>query len=214
MSNPNDEVRDAILRHLYGVHQKARSPKTAGLLISELTKALKPLGHKQQAVASNLDYLVQKMWVREVIEQRSFTTGRGTTQNSERRTYKISDTGIDHLEAASVYQRTDIGGHINITNIHGVTVVGEGNVVNTTFADLSRVLTELQQAVLQCPRIDDESKLSASADIDSLRAQLQKATPDTGIIKMLWGNVEKIAAVGGVIDLFHKAATYIQPLLK
>ena len=102
MANPNDSARDAVLRHLYAVHQKARSPKTAGLLISELVRALKPDGYKQQEIASNLDYLVQKGWVREVIEQRSFTTRRGTTQSAERRTYKISDSGIDRLEAASM----------------------------------------------------------------------------------------------------------------
>src|SRR6266852_6651154 len=57
MSNPNDAVRDAILRHLYSVHTKARSPKSAGLKITELGKALKPL--KLQEVGSNLDYLVR-----------------------------------------------------------------------------------------------------------------------------------------------------------
>ena len=74
MANPNDAVRDAVLRHLHETHKKARSPKTAGLMISELTKGLKPKGYKQQEIASNLDYLVQKGWVREVVEQRSFTT--------------------------------------------------------------------------------------------------------------------------------------------
>src|SRR5271165_4713598 len=104
MANPNDAIRDFVLRHLYATHQKARSPRTAGLLISDLTKALKPLGYKQQVVASNLDYLVQKGWVREVVDQRSFTTPRGTPQSAERRTYKISDSGIDRLESASMYK--------------------------------------------------------------------------------------------------------------
>src|SRR5271155_5300324 len=122
MSNPHDTVRDAILRHLYNVHSKARSPKSAGLKITELTKALKPQGLKLQAVASNLDYLVQKGWVREVIEKRTFTTPRGTAQQAEKRTYKISDSGIDRLEAASLYKAAPAGTHINISNIHGVTV--------------------------------------------------------------------------------------------
>lgn len=93
--------------------------------------------------------------MREVIEQRSFTTRRGTTQSAERRTYKISDSGIDRLEAASMYQRSEVASHINITNIRGVTVLGDGNVVNTTFADLSRVLNDLKQAVLREPLIKD-----------------------------------------------------------
>jgi hypothetical protein len=214
MNNPNDAIRNAILRHLYGVHQKARSPRSAALLISELSKALKSEGYKQQDVASNLDYLVQKGWVREVVEERKFTTPKGTTQSAERITYKISDAGIDRLEAASTYQRSSVGPHINITNIHGVTVVGEGNVVNTTFTDLSRVLTDMKQAVLNEAKLKDEAKLDIVADIDSLQAQLQKPEPQKPIIQALWSGIEKIATVGGVVDFVHRAAELIQPLLK
>ena len=95
MPNPHDIARDFILRHLYLIHERARSPKTAGLKITDLARALKPKGFKLQEVASNLDYLVQKGWVREVVETRTFTTPRGTTQQAEKRSYKISDSGID-----------------------------------------------------------------------------------------------------------------------
>jgi len=214
MANPNDVVRDAILRHLHAVHRKARSPKSAGLLISELSKALKANGYKQQEVASNLDYLVQKGWVKEVIEHRSFTTKGGTTQSAERRTYKISDSGIDRLEAASMYQRSEVGSRINITNVRGVTVVGDGNVVNTTFTDLSRVLADLKQAVLQEPKIEDRQRLDLAADIDSLEAQLQKPEPQKSVVQTLWSTIEKTAAIGGAIGVLHRAAELIQPLLK
>jgi hypothetical protein len=196
------------------VHKKARSPRSASLLVSELTKALKPLGYKQQDVASNLDYLVQKGWVRQIVEDRKFTTPRGTTQSAERVTYKISDTGIDRLEAASTYQRTAVVPHVNITNIRGVTVVGDGNVVNTTFTDLSRVLTDMKQAVLHEPGLKDDQKLDIVADIDSLQAQLQKPEPQKSVIRALWSGVEKVAAVGGVIELAHRASELLQPLLK
>jgi hypothetical protein len=214
MSNPHDTIRDAILRHLYRVHSKARSPKTAGLKITELTRALKPQGLKQQAVASNLDYLVQKGWVREVIEKRTFTTPKGTTQQAEKRTYKISDSGIDRLEAASLYEATPAGTHINISNIHGVTVIGEGNVVNATFTDLSRVLSDTKNAVLAEPLLSEGQKLEAVADIDSLQAQLQKPDPDKSVVQRLWSGIEKVAAVGGVIEFVRRAAELIQPLLR
>jgi hypothetical protein len=183
-------------------------------MIRELTTALKSKGYKQQEIASNLDYLVQKGWVREVIEQRSFTTPRGTTQHSERRSYKISDSGIDRLEAASTYRRSEMESRINITNIRGVTVVGDGNVVNTTFTDLSRVLTEMKPAVLNEPTLQDNQKLNVVADIDALQAQLQKPEPQKSVIQALWSGVEKVAAVGGVIELVHRASELIQPLLK
>ena len=57
---------------------------------------------------------------------------------------------------------------INITNIRGVAVVGDGNVVNTTFTDLSRVLTDMKQAVLNEPLLQDNQKLNVVADIDAL----------------------------------------------
>lgn len=108
MANPNDEIRDKILRHLYEVHRRARGPRGVGIGIRDLQTALRAQGVKQADLVANLDYLVQKGWVRETVEQRTFRTKGGTTQVSERRTYKISDIGIDKLEGASFYR--PIGG--------------------------------------------------------------------------------------------------------
>ena len=206
MLNPHDATRDAILRQLYVTHEKARSPKTSGLKIMELAQTLKPSGIKLQEVASNLDYLVQKGWVREVIEKRS--------QEAEKRSYKISDLGIDHLEAASLYQRRPVTPHINVSNIHGVTVIGDGNVVNTTFADLSRVLADTKTAILAEPQLTEAKKLEAIADVDSLQAQLQKPNPDRTVVQKLWSGIEKTAALGGIAEFIFKASELITPLLK
>lgn len=176
--NPDDQIRDAILRHLFVVHRAAKSPSKAAVGIRDLHFALRAEhGFKQQEVGSNLDYLVQKGWVTEVKIARSFTTNRGTTQNSEQVKYKISDVGLDKLQKASLFQKTPMNSGINITNIHGVTVVGDGNVVNTNFTDLSRVLNELKSEVQTNTTINDEQKLAVVADIDTLQAQLQKPQP-------------------------------------
>jgi|SRR5579884_1328172 hypothetical protein len=214
MSNPNDQIRDAILRHLYTVHRRARSPKSAAIGIRDLAAALKPNGYKQQEVASNLDYLIQKEWIREVVENRTFTTKRGTTQQAERRTYKISDVGIDRLEAASTYQRPATAAGINITNIKGVTVVGDRNVVNTQFTDLSHVLADMQKAVLSSPDLDDATKLGIAADIDTLQAQLQKPQPDKSVIKAMWSAIEKGVTAAGLVEYATKAAQLVSPLLQ
>lgn len=211
--NPNDHVRDEILRYLYEVHSKAKSPKSAGQGIRDLQKALRSHGYKQQVVASNLDYLIQKGWVREEVIERTFTTPRGTTQSSEKRRYKISDTGIDKLEAASTYQRPTMAEHVNITTINGVTVVGDGNVVNTAFTDLSQVLTDLRTAVLEVETLSDEEKLNVAADIDALQSQLQKPEPDRAIVGTLWKSIEASAAVAGVADLVERAGHLITPLV-
>jgi len=41
MSNPNDIIRDAILRHLYEIHKKARSPDSTAIGIRDLQRDLK-----------------------------------------------------------------------------------------------------------------------------------------------------------------------------
>lgn len=209
MGNPSDLVRDAILRYLYQIHKQARSPKSAGIGIRELAQALKSQGFKLQEVASNLDYLLQKGWVREVIQNRTFTTRAGTTQQAEKRSYKISDAGIDRLEAASMYQRSPAGSHINITNIQGVTVIGDGNVVNTTFAELSRTLQDIKTAVLASPSIEDGQKLEIIADIESLQSQLQKPSPSESVVRTLWEGIEKAVTAAGFADLVTKAASVV-----
>ncbi len=93
----NDEVRDLILRHLYESHRTDRGRTGGAQSIRDLQAAMRPHGLKQQDVGHNLDYLVQKGWVREVVSERKFTTPRGTTQSSEKVSYKISDTGIDRI---------------------------------------------------------------------------------------------------------------------
>lgn len=213
-ANPDDLIRDAILRHLHDVHRKAKSVKSAAILISTLQKSLKQShGFKQQEVASNLDYLVQKGWVREIVEDRSFRTKRGTEQSAQRRTYKISDTGIDRLQRASVFQRTNAAAGINITNIRGVTVIGDGNVVSAHYTDLSRALSELKSAVHSAPRLADEQKLSAIADIDALQAQLQKPEPNKSIVKLLWASIEKAVVAAGFVELVRNVELLVAPLL-
>src|SRR5687768_11985393 len=106
MANLNDEVRDAILRELYDVLQRAKSPQSAGVKIRDLQKSLKDKhDYKQQLVASNLEYLIQKGWAVKEVEDRSITTARGTQQPASKVTYKISAVGIDLMEGASTFQR-------------------------------------------------------------------------------------------------------------
>ena len=207
-----DACRDAIMRSLYLIHRKAKSPKSAAVGIRDLMKVMKPSGYKQQEVAHNLDYLIQKGWAKEVVINRTFTTPRGTTRATEQITYKISDVGIDLLESASVFQNPPIGTRINVTNIQGVTVVGDGNVVNTQFAELARALSELRSAGLVSPHLDDTSKLEFAADIDALESQLQKPNPDRDIAKSLWPRIEKAAIVANLGEFIVRIGTLIAPL--
>lgn len=211
--NENDVARDAILRTLESVHRRARSPRSAAIGIRDLQALLKRQGFRQQGVAANLDYLVQKGWVREVVVERTFTTAGGTRQSSAKVTYKISDIGLDKLEGASTYGRAPTAG-INITTISGVTVVGDGNVVNTTFAGAAAALTELRSQLLSAESIAEEDRLNAVADIDSLQGQLQKPSPAKEIVKSLWASVTAIATAAGFLDAAQKVSDSLGPLLR
>jgi hypothetical protein len=180
MANPNDIIRNAILRHLYELHRKARGISGVGTGIRDLWSAMKKLGYNQADVNSNLDYLLQKGWAREVIHKRTFNTPRGTAQETETKTYKISDIGIDRLEGASAFHKVESYSKINVTNINGVTVIGEGNVVNTQYTDLSRMLSDLEKAVAESAKLENEQKLDVLADISTIQSQLSKPKPNTG----------------------------------
>jgi hypothetical protein len=189
--NPKDAIRDAIIRYLYDRHSKARGPKAVAVKISDIQKEMKKSGYKQGETNSNLDYLIQKEWVREVVSQRTFTTPKGTTQQAESRTYKISDIGIDKLEEASVYSRPVPHPNINIVNVKGVTIIGDGNVVNTELTDLSRALKELEEGIIESPDFKDEEKLDIAADIGSLQSQISSPRPKKGLIQRIWQGIEK-----------------------
>jgi hypothetical protein len=209
-----DEIRDAILRHLYDVHRRAKSPRSASIGIQDLQRALKAkYGYKQQDVASDLDYLIQKGWAVEVVQERTFQTPGGTTRRAEKITYKISDLGIDHLQGASMYERPDLRPYVNITNVRGVTVVGDGNVVNAGFTDLSRVLKDLRTAVLASMSLNDPTKLNVAADIDTIQTQLQKPEPDRSIMRKAWEGIKAVVTVGELADLGMKAAALFGHLL-
>jgi hypothetical protein len=209
----NDEIRDLILRHMYDSHRTARGRSGGALRITDIQKAMRVHGLKQQEVGHNLDYLVQKGWIREVVQERAFTTARGTKQSAERVTFKISDVGIDRIEAASTYQRQSTMAGVNITNIHGVTIVGNDNVVNTLFTDLSRTLADARQLVLSSSTIPEPTKLDIVADIDTLQSQLQKPSPNRQVVSQVWAALQNVLNVAGLVELGVKIGALIRPLV-
>jgi len=213
MSNPNDKTRDAIIRHLYSVHQNARGPKGVAVGIRDIQKAMKILGYKQKEVNSNLDYLVQKGWVARSEERRTFTTPRGTAQESISTTYKISDVGIDRLEGASTYQIKEHYSQINITNIKGVTILGSGNVVNTELTDLCKILSEIENIISESDELSDEQKLNSIADIGAIQNQLSKPQPNRNIIKEAWAGIKEVVTAASFIELLGKIEDLIAPIL-
>jgi len=211
--NPDDDIRDKILRFLYERHKTTKGITKIPIGIRDLQSALKSsYGFKQHEVSSNLDYLIQVGWVKDVVRERSFKTPKGMELSQEQIRYKISDIGINHLEAGTMFRRADSSKNVNITNIHGVTIVGDGNIVNTQFTDLSRALDDLDQAVSQSADLTDAQKLDAAADLSTIRAQIAKQNPDKTIVTIAWKSLEGLATVATLAEAAHRVGELIAGL--
>jgi len=215
MAKRNDEIREAILKLLYEKHKRARSLKSARASMKELKDELKKLGLKEQEIVSNLDYLIQSRWIAVDAEESEFKTPKGFTKKRRKEYYRISDIGINYFEGPSQFQRVEksIAG-INITNIQGLTVVGDQNVVvNAQFLDLYKELSLLSEAIRKSDQLSDEEKLNYVKDIDTIKDQLSKPSPDKGIIKLAWEKLQPLATVAGIVSFFRQVAELIESLI-
>ena len=211
----NDEIRKIILEHLYRIHKKARSLKKARVSMKDLKKGLKERGLREQEIIRNLDYLIQSGWVTVEREETEFKTPKGFTRKQVKEYYKISDTGINYFEGPSEFQRVakSFSG-INITNIQGVTVVGDQNVVvNTQYLDLYRRLSLLSEAVRNSAQLTDKEKLEYVMEIETIKDQLAKPSPDKNIIKLAWEKLKPLATISGIMTFFKQVAEIIGGLL-
>jgi hypothetical protein len=214
VTNPDDDVRDKLLRFLYERHKSSKGIGKIAIGIRDLQKEMKArFGLKQADVTSNLDYLIQVGWVREVVRERTFKTKRGMELSQEQVKYKISDIGINHLQAGTMFKRPDSFGSINITNVQGVTVVGEGNVVNANLTDLSRALDELDRAIGAAKELTDAQKLDAVGDLSTIRTQIAKQNPNKQIIKTAWESLQGLATVATLAEAAHKVGGIIAGLI-
>ena len=212
--NPDDEIRDKILRFLHKRHKTTKGITKIPIGIRDLQREMKSkFGLQQHEVSSNLDYLIQVGWVKEVVRERNFKTAGGMELSQEQTKYKISDIGINHIESATMFKRRESAASVNITNIQGVTVVGDGNVVNTQFTDLARALDELDKAIAETRELTDLQKLDAAADLSTIRMQIAKQQPSKTIIETAWESLEGIATIATLVDAAHRVGVLIAGFL-
>ncbi|MEM4521408.1 MAG: hypothetical protein QXF23_06785 [Candidatus Bathyarchaeia archaeon] len=211
----DDEIRKAILEYLYRVHREARSLKKARVSMKELKRHFRMRGLKEQEIVRNLDYLIQSGWVIIEKEETEFKTPRGFVKKQVKPYYKISDLGINYFAGPSEFQRVSKSfSGINITNVQGVTVIGEQNVVvNTQFLDLYRRLSLLSEAVRNSTQLSDKEKLEYVAEIETIKDQLAKPSPDKNILKLAWDKLKPLATVSGIVSFFKQVAELIGGLL-
>jgi hypothetical protein len=218
--NPNDEIRETILRYFYARNQNATSrfgKKGSAVKMSDVKKELKAeQGLKQQAVVSNLNYLLDRDWVEEIAETKQYTPrGGNMAVPSTTRYYQVTAKGIDRIEGGSSFEPRERYAGINVQATgQNVITLGDGNVVQTEFRQLHTELRDLKEAVTASSEISDAEKLDVSIDLETIMDQLARSNPDTTIIGRAWKRtVEALSAASGLSTLLEKVGPYVAPLL-
>lgn len=215
--NPNDEIRRQILRYFYDRNDAATSrtgKKGSAVKISDVKRELKARhGLKQQQVMANLTYLIHNGWVNPIEIEKTVNV-RGGTVPSTTTYYQITAKGIDKIEGGSQFEPQERYSGINITATgSNVITLGDGNVVNAEFTDLHAELNELKSSISRSPDLEEAEKLDFAADLESIKDQLAKTTPNRSIIALLWTGLERVATVSGVTDAYYRVVPLIGSLL-
>lgn len=215
--NPNDIIRQQILKYFYDRNASATSrygKKGSAVKISNAKRELKQLHDlTQQQVMSNLTYLIDQGWIK-TFEIEKTVQVKGGTIPSTVTWYEIAAPGIDKIEGESEFQPPSRYPGINITaSGENVITLGDGNIVNVHYEQLHRELSSLKQAVSECDSLSDDQKLDIAVDLESIKDQLAKQTPNKTIIHQLWSGIEKVVTAAGLAEFVLKIAPLIAGLL-
>jgi hypothetical protein len=112
-----------------------------------------------------------------------------------------------------MFKKPQAASHVNITNVQGVTVVGDGNIVNAEFTELAHLLDELDQAIADSQQLTDEQKLDAAGDIATIRAQVAKKNPEPGLIRGAWEGLKALPVLGNAAEAVVTVGKLLSDLL-
>jgi hypothetical protein len=215
--NPNDQIRQQILRYFYDRNACATSrmgKKGSAVKISDVKSELKDKYQlKQQQVMANLTYLIDNGWVKTVSVEKTVRVKGGTVPQVTT-FYEITAKGIDKIEGGSQFEPKERYAGINITATgRNIITLGDGNVVNAEFSDLHSALDELKDSITATNDLDEIEKLNLAVDVESIKDQLAKPDPNKTFVGHLWAGLQKVAILSGVAGAYDKVAFLIQGLL-
>jgi hypothetical protein len=216
--NPNDQIRQQILQYFYDRNANATSRtgrKGSAVRISDAKRELKErYGLKQPQVMANLTYLIDNGWVKTFDIEKTVTVPGGTVP-SKTSWYEIAAPGIDKIEGGSQFEPKDRYPGINVTATgSNVIALGDGNVVNAQFSALHSELNDLKAAISATKDLNDGEKLGYAADIETIKDQLAKATPDKTIVGHVWSGLKAVATLSGVAAAYDRVTHLIGALLQ
>jgi hypothetical protein len=86
--------------------------------------------------------------------------------------------------------------------------------VNSQYPELFRLISVLSEVVRTSEQFTDEEKLNYVKDMDTIKDQLAKPSPDKNIIRLAWEKLKPLATVAGIVTFFKYASEAIGVLLK
>ena len=212
MSTFEDEIRDQILEYFYEMYRNRSGTfhgrERGDIAASNISKSSK---YDKREISRNLEYLAKSGWIEHVIK---YEPARGDPNiKLEKHSYEITKEGIDLIEGESKYMNDKYQG-INISNVGGVVVLGDKNIVNQNYKELNNLLNELSEDIRK-EDIDDTEKLNVIADIETMQQQIMKPNPDKGILSKAWENIKGIdlnkslQSAGKILDLVDRVGKFI-----
>ncbi len=205
-----EEIRENLLKYLFDKFKKSRSTKKQSATISEIKKGLKIYGYKESDIVAAITFLKDRGWIKEEKETTKFFIKDKLTEG-EKIKYRISDVGITHFEGPSKFISSERFSGINITNIQGVTIVGNNNIVRNEFKDLFESLEQLGEILRANNKLSDTEKADLQSDIETIKNQLGKTEPNKSIIKSAWETIKnKLKDISEVVELISKIASLIK----
>ncbi len=204
-----DEVREEVLNYLFNTYKKALTVEDIYVSNGRLRKNLKKFGLKDNDITSSIVYLKANDWIDEKLK---------IYENDFEKTkvyfYRISANGINYKEGPSKFQKVEKLSGINISNNQGAIAIGDGNVVQNQYTELCNSLDKLGEAVRQSKKYNSKQKSIVKSNIDTIKTQIGKPSPDKGIIQKAWDAIKGIATVGSVLNLVFTISPLISHFLR
>jgi len=184
-------IRENILHTLYHIHRSAKSMKQTVIGILDLRRELKNhFGYERSEVINHLSYLIERGWVKRVVEEREFTTPRGATVHPRSERYKISPDGIDYLEGPLKFQKQSTFAKLNLKKIKNVVMLHD-QPIHIRYREARESIEILQRKVLEAKDLAADVKLDALMDLSTLQCQISKPNPDSKVLRHHWKAVKK-----------------------
>lgn len=204
-----NDVRRQLIQWFYDLNKRGGAARK----MQELCKGIKEAcGYKAPLVKEHLTLLVDLGYIHKDVVMTTVRTGQ-TTREQPRVTYRINAKGIEFMEGKSEFSEKERYPGINITATGGSSIVlGDGNVVNSSYRPLYEELDRLRLALADSTELNDTSKLEASVSIETIKDQLALPRPDQTIVEKAWDTASKLCTTASLMEFAARLSPMVAAL--